>query len=368
MDETAFSRVLDAVYDAAAEPERWTLALGRIAEALDCSYAGLIDRNLHTMEGRAIAVGVDLASQREYFEVWSRRDVLKQWTPAWRAGAVETDRQILPRGDLLNSDYYNGFMKPRDMHAVMRITLAVEPGFRKIISMTRSASRGDFEAGDVERCGVLAAHLNRAARVSQHVEESRLMLESLSEVLERSPTGVLLLDREGRVVFANRTASVMANAADGFVLRRARVEAVHRDSDAALQRLIAAATGQLHRTDAPRGGALRLPRTEGRPDYSVAAAPLAGQPSLLLRPVAFLLITDPAIASTRQQSVIGELFGLSPAELRVAERLMLGDSPEEAAAALSIRISTARWHLGSLYRKTGTNRQAQLVQLLMSAC
>ncbi|MBN8645392.1 MAG: hypothetical protein J0L61_09170, partial [Planctomycetes bacterium] len=77
-------------------------------------------------------------------------------TPASRAGAVETDRQILPRADLLHSDYYNGFMKPRDMHAVMRITLAVEPGFRRIFSMTRSVSRGDYEAGDIERCRQLA--------------------------------------------------------------------------------------------------------------------------------------------------------------------------------------------------------------------
>ena len=64
--------------------------------------------------------------------------------------------------------------------------------------------------------------------------------------------------------------------------------------------------------------------------------------------------------------MLSELFGLSAAEGRFAERLMLGESPEEAAAALNIKVSTARWHLASLYRKTGTRRQAQLVRLLMS--
>jgi DNA-binding CsgD family transcriptional regulator len=60
------------------------------------------------------------------------------------------------------------------------------------------------------------------------------------------------------------------------------------------------------------------------------------------------------------------LFGLSAAEARVAERLMLGESPEQAAASLGIKISTARWHLASLYRKTGTRSQAQLMRQLLS--
>ena len=170
MDEPAFSRVLDAIYDAATSFDRWPAALERIGEVFGASYVGLIDRNLNTMEGRAIAVGIDLASQREYFDVWSTHDVLRQWTPAYRAGAVQTDRDILPRTELLRSDYYNGFMKPRDMHAVLRFTLAVEPGFRKIISMTRPISLGDYNTSDAARSELLMPHLLRAASVSRQLE------------------------------------------------------------------------------------------------------------------------------------------------------------------------------------------------------
>ena len=367
MDEPAFSRVLDTIYDAATSFDRWPAALECIGEMFGASYVGLIDRNLHTMEGRAIAVGIDLAGQREYFDVWSTHDVLRQWTPAYSAGAVQTDRDILPRTELLRSDYYNGFMKPRDMHAVLRFTLAADPGFRKIISMTRPISLGDYETGDVARCQLLMPHLLRAASVSQQLEKSKLMLASVSDVLERSTTGVLLLDRDGRVVFANRAASAMESAHDSFLLREGWVELLHPDRDASLQRLIAGATGRLDRTDAPRGGAMRIPRTSAKPDYAVVAAPLARGSSLLEGgPVAFILITDAESASARPRSMLSELFGLSAAEVRLAERLMLGESPEEAAAALSIKVSTVRWHLASLYRKTGTRRQAQLVRLLMS--
>ena len=92
------------------------------------------------MEGRAAAIGIDPASQREFFEVWSKHDILRQRTRAYRPGAVETDHDILPRRDLLRSDYYNGFMKPHDMHAYMRMTLSIEDECRKIISL-RARSR-----------------------------------------------------------------------------------------------------------------------------------------------------------------------------------------------------------------------------------
>jgi len=41
-------------------------------------------------------------------------------------------------------------------------------------------------------------------------------------------------------------------------------------------------------------------------------------------------------------------------------------TPQQAAAALGIKLSTARFHLGALFRKTDTRRQAELVRLLLS--
>ena len=368
MNEPAFSRVLDAIYDAATSFDRWPAALERIGEMFGASYVGLIDRNLNTMEGRAIAVGIDLASQREYFDVWSTHDVLRQWTPAYRAGAVQTDRDILPRTELLRSDYYNGFMKPRDMHAVLRFTLAVEPGFRKIISMTRPISLGDYNTSDVARSELLMPHLLRAASVSRqarrieadaHVRIRRAGAKPDRRLAARSRRTRRVCESRGirHGACARRLRAAVKDGSKSCTTNR----------DASLQRLIAGATGRLDRADAPRGGAMRIPRKSGKPDYTVVAAPLARESSLLESgPVAFLLIADAESASARPRSMLSELFGLSAAEVRLAERLMLGESPEEAAVSLDIKVSTARWHLASLYRKTGTRRQAQLVRLLMS--
>lgn len=366
MDEATFSHVLDGVYDATTAFDRWTAPMDRLGKAFHSAYTGLIDRNLRTMEGRAAAVGIDAAGYREYFDVWSNRDVLRQWTPAFRAGAIERDPEILPREELVRSDYFNGFMKPRDHSSFIRMTLVVGPVFRKIISMSRPASIGPFTNKEVEHCQRLMPHFQRVLRVSQEIEAARVELSAVSTVLERSATGVLLIDRTGEVAFANAAARAMAATGDAFVLGGDRIRAIESGADANLQRLIAGAAGRTDRVTDARGGVIRLPRKSGGAPFSLAAAPLGDMTWSETGAVAFVLINDPDAAAPQAVSAMRQLFGLSAAEARVARRLMMGDTPEQAAAALNIRTSTARWHLASLYRKTGTSRQAQLVRLLLS--
>jgi DNA-binding CsgD family transcriptional regulator len=58
------------------------------------------------------------------------------------------------------------------------------------------------------------------------------------------------------------------------------------------------------------------------------------------------------------------LFDLTAAEARLAQRLARGDSVEEAAQALSIKMTTARTQLAAVFAKTDTRRQAKLVAIL----
>ena len=134
-----------------------------------------------------------------------------------------------------------------------------------------------------------------------------------------------------------------------------------------MQRLIAGATGALLEIGAPRGGVQRLARSSGKASYTVTVAPVQRDTSWIgNEPMALVLISDPDLTPVPSREMLHQLFGLSASETRVAERLMMGDSPEQAAAFLNVKTTTVRWHLVSMYRKTGTNRQAELVRLLLS--
>jgi len=369
MDAAEVSGILDAVYESAVFPDRWPQALEKLGQAFDCTCVALIDRNLRSLEARVDTSGVDASSQREFLDVWSSRDLVRLRTRQWVPGAIEVDQQIVPKSELLASDYYNGFMKPRDMHTVMRLTLAHRNRFLTIISLVRPRSADEFDAAAVERCRVLMPHLQRAAHIRFQAQDAGAMLDGLSDVADRSVTAVLLLERDGRVKFANKAAGAMAAAADAFLLRRDQFEILDRNDDAAFQRLVAGAVGALPNLDAPRGGVMRLARRSGKGSYTVTVAPVKREASWLAQePMALVrvLVADPEVTPLPPKEMLAQLFGFTAAEMRVAERLLMGDSPEQVAAFLNVKTATARWHLASIYRKTGTNRQAELVRLLLS--
>ena len=283
MDEAAFLGIVDAIYAAATAYDAWPDALERLGGLFGCSCVSLIDRNLNTRAGRAIAWGVDDDSRREFIDVWGTRNVFVEHTRRWRPGAIETDRDILPKPELIASDYYNGFMKPRDMHAIMRLTLntgaLAGDGYNQILSLVRPLSAGDYESDDVAMCRRFVPHLQRAGRIARHLEATQVMLDGVTAMLERNPAGILLLDATGRIVFANESARAMARLDDGFTLKRGRIAARDPRKDAVLQSSIGRATSPAAPPDGMRGGAIRLGRDANRTDLNAVVAPLAaGRP------------------------------------------------------------------------------------------
>ena len=64
---------------------------------------------------------------------------------------------------------------------------------------------------------------------------------------------------------------------------------------------------------------------------------------------------------------IRDFYGLSPAELRLAEALVRHCDLTVAAAAVHVSRNTAKTHLRSIFRKTGCRKQLQLLKLLLTS-
>ena len=107
---------------------------------------------------------------------------------------------------------------------------------------------------------------------------------------------------------------------------------------------------------------------------SVAALPIA-QPAggrlILLPPERLVLVQILEFGSkglaAEDLAPLAPAFGLTPSEVALCRRLLLGESLVDAAEQLGISQETARTRLKTIFQKTGTSRQAELMLLLARA-
>lgn len=85
-----------------------------------------------------------------------------------------------------------------------------------------------------------------------------------------------------------------------------------------------------------------------------------------IRPSVLLTFYHPDSSPTVDTNLLQAAFNLSPAEAKVALLLLDGNLPKEIANRNNVHLDTIRKQLQSIYKKTSTSRQAELVKLLLN--
>ena len=71
------------------------------------------------------------------------------------------------------------------------------------------------------------------------------------------------------------------------------------------------------------------------------------------------------IVMTGTSAFLRSTYGCTAQESALADALAHGSTLAQTAVSLGISVHTARTHLKRVFRKTGTNRQAELVRLIL---
>jgi DNA-binding CsgD family transcriptional regulator/PAS domain-containing protein len=216
---------------------------------------------------------------------------------------------------------------------------------------------------DRELLALLAPYLIRSVTVGLRLNERRSSIDALLGIFDSLVLGVVLLDAQGNVTFANQSAAELLGVGAGLAPADREHSAERRKRTEAMRAL-------LRRETTSPCGALSFPHPEdGRPLY-ITTTPLAWKGSSARPDARFataLFIGDPGGEGTGVASALRQLYGLTPAEERVALALAAGLTVAECAKRLGIRVSTARSVLRTVFEKTETNRQPSLVRVVLTA-
>jgi DNA-binding CsgD family transcriptional regulator len=238
------------------------------------------------------------------------------------------------------------------------------------VALHRTRKAGRYEGSDLHQFGMLQRHLQRALSIGFRIGSLGTLQACTTELLDRNPAAVLLLDAQQRVVYSNRRAAALQAERDGISICANGIVLLNRAANDMLQRLVAQALSPIGPSGAVPGGTMRAARRSGRRPYAVFVSRVpARAPALsVLRPAVCVVITDPDRPQTLHTERLQAAFGFTDAEARLAVRLAAGQSLRSAAAALHITYGTARVRLAQLFQKTDTTRQGELISLLHATC
>lgn len=261
------------------------------------------------------------------------------------------------------SEVFNDYAKRRGIFWGLVSAMAADKHNMCLIGIHRPDGASNFEAEYKPHLDLLLPHLSRAILLQRRLDGLTRDRRVALDALERLAVGVIAVDGNGTLLFANATAERLMRAGLGLVSRQGHLRATdpHKDSD--LHRLVRQAALAALGRSTEAGGVLALPRPEGRP-LSLLICPL--RPEALAigpsTPAALLFLGDPdANGATPQQALI-ELYGLTPAEARLMAALVDGERLEDYAERREITIHTARAQLKQVFAKTGCTRQSDMIR------
>ena len=205
----------------------------------------------------------------------------------------------------------------------------------------------------------------RQAMAQLRHETSKQAFGAATRALDLVAPGMVLLDHEGKHLFANRQAQLLVCEQNGLRLDDSLMALSKRDSRALKKTLDAALAASQAGEDTTR--CLRLPRPGERRDLLLLACSLPHPDAMMVSaPSVVVMLADPEHRGQLSQQMLASLFGLTPGEARIAVALAEGWRTDEIAERLSIATTTVAFHLRNLFQKTDTHRQADLIALLLA--
>jgi DNA-binding CsgD family transcriptional regulator len=175
----------------------------------------------------------------------------------------------------------------------------------------------------------------------------------------------IVIDPSARVVCRNESASAVMGG--GLVISRGRLRAAFPGADAALQALLLRVTSEAKYAEPAPPLSVALPTGDAKPLIVQAAALDTAYQDIFGDAKALVTVNRLERPSQSAIRLLGEAFGLTLAEQRLAVEMASGAGLVAASATLGVALSTVRTHLRSIFVKTQTHSQSELAALLAVA-
>jgi DNA-binding CsgD family transcriptional regulator len=365
-DSKRLPTLIGDIYDAVIDPAQRNDVLDKIASFTGGHSGGLLSKHsLSKSEVLYCYVGADPDSLQVYSESYPKLDPTAD-SPCFGVEQVVSATDLVPYEEFRRGRFYREWARPHGWVDVASAVIEKSATSCTFLSVVRHEANGLVDDEMRRRMALVIPHVRRALLIGQTIHRKQTEAVCFSDVLDGLSAGMILVDANGRIVHTNNAGIAILDAGDFLRSVCGRLVAGDLAINAALREILVAANAG----DAAlgvKGIALPLTAHDGE-RYVAHVLPLTSgarrEAGLAYNAVAALFIRKASLEPFSPPEVIGEMYKLTPTELRVLLAIVdIGGVPE-VAAALGVAVTTVKTHLSRLFEKTGVARQADLVKLV----
>lgn len=368
MNDSDIHDTIRRLYEGIVDPQAWQRSLRNLQRASGSAQMGMVvlDRRNDRMSVTELANPVEGLAQT-YQQTFQALDPGRSFTPGMPLGGWYIDARELGVATMGRHPFYGDFMRRYGLGSVMACLVDRQPYYEVYFSLQRPLDGPLFAPEDARALDWAIPHIRQAMALRERTSALTALQRLSMQLLDQLAFGVIVFSADARVLLHNSEGEAWvrrltpnatlprtgtgSSTGDEWTLSRPFAAMVRAACDASAPVAAQAATAQSRQGARAQVIVLPLP-----PSHAMGQA--------WQQPAALVAIHDTRSSAPLLPQVLRDLYGLTPAETRLATLLTTGIGLPEACEQLQIGRETSRTQLKAIFIKTGTNSQAQLSHLL----
>lgn len=351
IDTDGIRLAADELLAAAMLGDGWKESLQRLADATEAGGASIV----WVQAGRHVA---HLSSTE-----WAESETAAAGAPPSRlryypdhvyGSGFRVDHDVWSDAEMRRDAYFQEFLRPRGVFFHAKLRFRSEWDDRVALTLKRRIGLGRYEPSDVVALNSIVPQLYAAFAVARRVLDAEA--SGMVSLLQTRGDPVFELDSVGQVLRVHGPGTEEI----GIVARSRRLLMTDRAVQAQLDRAIAKAVRKPHQPGLVSAATSRAGR------LFLRIIPVTGRARDVFTATAALVVITQGRRESAEplQNLVRDALGLTEREGQIAMLLAGGLDLPMIAERLHIGLGTVRNHLKSLFGKTGTRRQGELIALL----
>lgn len=367
MEQQSVDDFVHTLYGAVLDADLWPVALSLMAALADAPHASLMDTDFAAgVVFRALLHGIDDDDNQVYLREFASIDPRVPIFLGSNKLSWQSDFDFYDDAFRKNDRFYREYLQPRGAGETLGLLCAREGSRLGTCALIRDDVQGRVGVAQKRVLDFVAPHIDRAIRLSRRfaaVASEAILGHAVLDSLDEPLACVL---QDARLHRSNRAFDDVLRSVRIFSGKQGVLRIPEPSAHAQFLRAIRECC---HIAEGGAGGdpnvqfTIRVDQPTGLPVF-LTTVPLTNVrlKSWADRPCALVRVHEPVREIAPE--ILMKALDLSPAEARLVSALCSGGTLASAAEKVGISLNTAKSQLGSVFSKSGTARQSELMALV----